>query len=363
MLKSKPLLFFTLIFAIVAMFATSDSMAFNDDACYGWNYDESCPPPLKTLTDSATGWTITLDSVNPISGTGLYDWYYTVENSPGSGSAAGLNFVAMLIPDCCTEPKINIDINNSDPFKEVFPVAEGENTLYFGRYIEQGFVVKGTADSVVDWHLIANTDKITSSTIIIKLKKSAITFEMAVPGCTPAVAPEPIPGGLRATAEIKKVVQPAPASLMQSLTTEQAEEPREYAICLKAIKNEVTKCYEQIFYACIDPEGDCNALPDDAYCPFAQLPKESTIKSQYGGEPACDNVIAIPEDAAFGICGDGAPYWDYNPDPNNYVPPTCLGGPNTTNSDGGFFNPCKPATGQYGCIECVFGGYPYCICW
>lgn len=200
---NHALIFTAILLGVFFIFSPSQVAAFSDEPCTGLNY--SCSDCLKCeqpqigmiKTDSATQWTIKLESVTGITDditgepTGYYDFLYKVTSTPTSNSASGLNFVAMLIPDCCVTPKILIDIGLSEPFKEVFDPGEGENTLYFGRYVMNGFVVKGTSDSTVNWHLIANTNKLTMSTIIIKLKKGAIPFEMPVPGCTPPPPEKP----------------------------------------------------------------------------------------------------------------------------------------------------------------------------
>lgn len=202
MKKNHVLILTSILLGVFFIFSPSQVAAFSDEPCTGLNYssDEStdCIKPFvgMTVTDPATQWTIKLDSVTGIltpSGepTGYYDFLYKVTNTPTSNTASGLNFVAMLIPDCCVTPKILIDINLSDPFKEVLDPGVGENTLYFGRYVMNGFVVKGTSDSTIDWHLIANTNKLTMSTVIIKLKKGAIPFEIPVPGCTPPPPEKP----------------------------------------------------------------------------------------------------------------------------------------------------------------------------
>jgi hypothetical protein len=91
----------------------------------------------------------------------------------------------MLVSDCCTGSKIDVDLVQSSLFKDYFPVAQGEPTLCFGCYNEQTRVAKGTPDKQIDWHLITNTNVKTSSTIILKVKKiGVLTFEMAVPGCS-----------------------------------------------------------------------------------------------------------------------------------------------------------------------------------
>jgi len=167
----------TVVIAIVALFAATEVMAFCDN----------CDPPVDTLTNG--DWKITLVSVldcatSPnCTGSGLYDWYYEVKKV-STGRSKGLNFLAMLIPDCCNGPKIAVDLVQSSLFKDYFAVAEGEPTVNFGMYNEQTRVAKGTPDNLIDWHLITNTNAKTESTIILKVRKvGVLAFEMAVPGC------------------------------------------------------------------------------------------------------------------------------------------------------------------------------------
>jgi hypothetical protein len=185
MSKRKPLIFFTLVFAILALFAVSEVMAFCD----------YCDPPLVGPIDNQ-GWFVELESIvpcdgalpydPPCSGAGLFEWLYNVykldkNNEP---TASGLNFLAMLIPDCCVGPKITVDKSQSTGFNDYFPVAEGEPTLCFGCYNEQTRVAEGTPDNSTQWRLIASTDQSTESTILLKARKvGVLTYEMAVPGC------------------------------------------------------------------------------------------------------------------------------------------------------------------------------------
>ena len=168
----------TVMIAIFALFSTKEVRAFSD----------YCGPPEETLVNN--GWQIKLVEVEPCTissscdGDGLYDWYYEVKNI-STGTSSGLNFLAMLIPDCCTDPEITVYIDQGTLFNDYFDVAEGEPTVRFGMYNEQARVAKGTADKQIDWHLITNTNVKTSSTILLSVKKlGALTFEMAVPGCS-----------------------------------------------------------------------------------------------------------------------------------------------------------------------------------
>jgi hypothetical protein len=173
MLKRKPLIFFTLVFAIVALFAVSEVMAFCD----------YCDPPVDSLT--VGDWTITLVSRTQISTDPvLWKWHYTVKES--NNNFKGINYLAMLIPDCCNEPAITVDVGHgqNQGFKWTFAVGEGEPTDGIGYKNLQAFVVKGTPDDSIDWYLITNTDVRASSTIVLKVRKvGALAFEMAVPGC------------------------------------------------------------------------------------------------------------------------------------------------------------------------------------
>ena len=180
MIKRKTLLFIAILLVAVAQFVTQKAAAFSD----------YCEEPQMKVTDPGTGWTVDLVSVTERDD-GKWDWYYKVTNRPLSDSASGLNFIAMLIPDCCTSPKIEIYFTDaSSGFTNYFNVGAGEPTLYFGRYIQQARVAKGTADNQVKWHLITNTQKMTTSTILLKVRKiGALAFEMAVPACDPETDP------------------------------------------------------------------------------------------------------------------------------------------------------------------------------
>ena len=133
------------------------------------------------------------------------------------------------------------------------------------------------------------------------------------------------------TEDIKKVVQPYNGE--------------EYAICLKAVKVN-SKCYNEFWYACPPPSGNCNDLEDVHWCSSTQQPFDPRLVTQVYGEWSCSNVIYVPDDAAFNICGPDSAY------------PTCLDSASAQASNGGFANPCGSS-----CIECNFGGYPWCICW
>jgi len=133
------------------------------------------------------------------------------------------------------------------------------------------------------------------------------------------------------TVDIKKVVQ--------------VTNGEEYALCLKAVKVN-SKCYNEFYYACPPASGDCNDLGDAAWCLSTAQAFDPRLVTQVYGEWACSNVIYVPDDAAFNICGPDSAY------------PTCLDSASAQASNGGFANPCGSS-----CIECNFGGYPWCICW
>ena len=144
------------------------------------------------------------------------------------------------------------------------------------------------------------------------------------------------------TVDIKKVVQ--------------VTNGEEYALCLKAVKVN-SKCYNEFYYACPPASGDCNDLGDAAWCLSTAQAFDPRLVTQVYGEWSCSNVIYVPDEAAFMICGG-----DASPVTTKY--PDCLQPESITLSyNGGFANPCSPAPGGYGCVECNFGGYPWCICW
>lgn len=168
-------LLLTVVVAIVALFAATEAMAFCD-----YCDPPDRPPPEVSVTNS--GWTTTLKSITEI-GTGIWDWHYTAKDS--ANRYKGINYLAMLIPDCCTGAiTVYEDHEQNEGFKWVFDVAQGEPTNCFGCYNEQAFVVKGTPDNSIDWHLITNTNQMSKSTILLSVKRlGPLTYEMAVPGC------------------------------------------------------------------------------------------------------------------------------------------------------------------------------------
>ena len=194
MLSRKSLIVYAMAFAIVALFATGEVMAFSNEPCSQSNY-EYCSEPA--MTDTNGDWSITLNEIvpAPAPNLGQYEWHYKIQSNP-DGSFTGSNFVGFLLPDCCrTDERIDIDETGSTPGLTCEEVGEGEPTIYFGRYNNQAFVCKGNPDNTGDWKILANTQYKTTSTIIIKSGKDVLQFEMAVPGCPPAPAPtEPLIG-------------------------------------------------------------------------------------------------------------------------------------------------------------------------
>lgn len=186
MCKTKPILMYAAVLCAAIIFTAGDAMAFSDEPCSKYNY-EYCEEPAMSATNGT--WSITLEEdILPGATPGTWVWNYHIESSPGT--FVGANFVGFLLPDCCrSDEKIAIDEVASDPDLTCYGVAEGEPTIYFGRYNNQAFVCKGTPDSSGHWSVVANTPYKTRSTIIIKSGKEVLQFEMAVPGCP--IAPSP----------------------------------------------------------------------------------------------------------------------------------------------------------------------------
>jgi hypothetical protein len=179
-------LFLSVAFAVVALFAATEVMAFTD---YG------DPPTDYSLTNQ--GWTVELVSILECTdpgataicgarGPGWFDHHYQVYtiDKKGNPTASGLNSLAMLIPDCQDGPEIEVDLNYSIQFNDYFGVAEGDSSIGLGQYNEQTRVAQGESDNTFDWHLVVNTDKVTESTIALKVRSiGVLTYEMAVAGC------------------------------------------------------------------------------------------------------------------------------------------------------------------------------------
>jgi len=214
MSKRKYLMFFTLVFAIVALFGATEVMAF----CDFCNPD----PPDLPISVTAGGYTITLQSITKIEAgcypndpldygatnlplvTPCYQWDYSVVNE-GSTSLTGLNFLAMLTPDCCTDPYVYLDLEASVPDNgKIYPVAVGEPTAYAGRFNESAYTFKITPDSGL-MSIVATTDVITTTSGLVASGKKidATSFEMPGPGCTHSEIPpcEPLPGGVAASVQ------------------------------------------------------------------------------------------------------------------------------------------------------------------
>ena len=168
MLKRKTLLFLAILLIVAAQFGVQEAIAFSD-------YNED---PLKSLT--INGWTVSLSIGDEVDG--YWQWTYDISNP--KGTASGLNFAAILVPDCYTDPKI--DITESTGFTDYFAVGEGE-PHGFGRNNMQARVAKGTPASSTIWSFYANTEKMTTSSILVDVrgKTGELAFEMAVPGCLP----------------------------------------------------------------------------------------------------------------------------------------------------------------------------------
>jgi hypothetical protein len=188
--KNKNRIVLFLLALLLSLCTTTGVMAFNDEPCTGVNY-EYCASPADE-SHSAGNWHAKLRSITETD-TGLYEWTYEFKNP--SGVFTGANFVAFLIPDCCNTDDV-ITISNTNVTNLFsYPVAAGEGTIYFGRYNNQAYVVKGTPDNSGIWKFTVNTMTKTRSTIIIKAGKDVEQFEMAVPGCP--IAPQVTTAGVR----------------------------------------------------------------------------------------------------------------------------------------------------------------------
>jgi len=173
---SKALLC-TLLIAIAALFAASEVIAFCDN----------CDPGASLHDPVIAGpYTIKLVSIEIIDST-YNRLNYTVENTSNPGTLTGLNFFAMLIPDCCNEPFITFDLNGSIPNNlKYLPVAVGEPTLNFGQYNQQARVLKGTPDNDTIWSLVTTSKTLTTTTALLKYgqgKGDKVSVEIPGPGC------------------------------------------------------------------------------------------------------------------------------------------------------------------------------------
>ena len=165
--------------------------------------------------------------------TSYYRWNYTIENISSPGDLTGLNFFAMLIPDCCNG-SININFTESTPDNiQYFPVAEGETTLNFGRYNQQAFVIKGTPDSSAVWELVTTSNTMTTTTALFKFGKGkgdSVSVEVPGPGCAkvcerPAVRVEPRRQCYQFIAETQPASCPEPAQSSTFLAEWDGGEP------------------------------------------------------------------------------------------------------------------------------------------
>jgi hypothetical protein len=211
---------------IVALVTADQATAFNDymDTI---NFPTVYPP----TTQSAGGWTVTLVGGAPaeinesINGTTVtrYKWHYRVykTSSAPTYSAAGLAFVALLIPNCyncgcgdfspaCPQaitswvaPIGKVCLagaycdGNATGFSRVFNVGVGEHRFNFGHDILEGYVVKGwsaldtddcdffkcPAAIPVDWTLVTDTKLPTTTTILLRTVAQEIPMLIAGPGC------------------------------------------------------------------------------------------------------------------------------------------------------------------------------------
>lgn len=186
-IRKRKLKIITMAIAVISVFAAGDVLAFCDN----------CEPNVELpLSVSAGPFNITLKSVEKYDSTcdpdeGLFDacfykWNYTImDTGSDPASLTGLNFLAMLIPDCCNNPKIDFDKVNSIP-GNIFEseVAEGEDTLYFGRYNQQAYVIKVTPNGETNWSLVMTSNTVTTTTALLKYgKKDTASYEIPGPGC------------------------------------------------------------------------------------------------------------------------------------------------------------------------------------
>ncbi|HYA43567.1 MAG TPA: hypothetical protein VEF34_19865 [Syntrophobacteraceae bacterium] len=217
-------------FTLVALFMPDRATAFND-----YMDTVTSPQQFPPTTWTAGGWTVNLVGNGPTAiaasdGTTRYVWHYQIYRT-STQSAAGLLFVALLVPNCydggcgnfCTNcpnaitswvaPVGNLCLagnycdpnpNNASGFHRVFDVGYGENRFAFGHGIMQGYVVKGStafdsddvdlykcpAGNVTDWRLETNTSWMTTTTIFLRTLMGQIPMVIAGPGCAPPAPPQ-----------------------------------------------------------------------------------------------------------------------------------------------------------------------------
>jgi hypothetical protein len=150
MLKRKPILFFALLFAIVALFAASEVMAQN--LCSQGDCPNTC------TTDN--GFTIKLAPGFPIiiaQATTIGDIKYTCDPEDDTagpckiwawdfiaGSPTDVAHVVFNMPVCCTT---QVQVISGDPdTPQVFePCSRGDNVLYFGQYACDNYTIVMTS--------------------------------------------------------------------------------------------------------------------------------------------------------------------------------------------------------------------------
>lgn len=180
MKKSKHRqLFISVAIALTTLFISSVAFAF---------YDNSEPEGDFTIsTTFGNKFVVTLVSIDEDPSNPLpYQWNYTITNKNDPNKLTGVNFFAMLIPDCMKDPKIVINPISFGSYQS-FGVAEGENVLSFGLGIEQGYVIKGVSDGDTNWSFLTNTNTVTYTSAIIKDGNKEYSKEIPGPGCTPII--------------------------------------------------------------------------------------------------------------------------------------------------------------------------------
>ncbi len=200
MLKSKPLIVFTLVFAFVTLFAAGEVMAFSTEPCSSWNYTDplsSCEPPAMptncanpyTVKDNVSGWTVTLCISDR--GDGNKDYNYTAFNSKGTSS--GLKKISWFCPKCCTYPEMRVHEDLSSASINVELAGVGSPTGALKNFL-QGFVVWSPPADNISYTLVTNAQKTTEGTVLLELAGNDVPITFPVPGCAPATPPPPVGG-------------------------------------------------------------------------------------------------------------------------------------------------------------------------